>query len=64
MDGVLTHLRDLAAHFFSRSQVQLDRFAGAALKDAEHGHVRLQRDFLLGEQTGTGQRCNDDYEKR
>src|SRR5438093_1786101 len=44
MDGVPAHLRDFAAHFFSRSQVQLDRFAGVALKDAEYGHISLERD--------------------
>ena len=63
MDGSFAHLRDFAAHFFSRSQVQLDSFADAALKDAEHGDIRLRRGFLLSEQTGTGQRCNDDYKR-
>jgi len=36
--------------------VQLDRFADVALKDASTLTLGLQRGFLLGEQTGTGQR--------
>ena len=49
MDDVVCHLRDLACDFLSRSQVQLDRFACGALKDAEHGRIRLQGGFFLGE---------------
>jgi hypothetical protein len=63
MDDVVSDFCDLASHFFSRSQVQLDSFAGAALQYAEDGRVRLQAGFLLGEQTGTSDRCNN-YEKK
>jgi hypothetical protein len=64
VDDVVVHLRDFAAHFLSRSQMQLDSFAGAALEDTEDGRIRLQDGFFLGEQTGTADRCNDDSEKK
>src|SRR5438093_13760236 len=54
MDGVLADLRDFAAHFFSSSQVQLDRLADGALKDAACGHSRFERGFLLWVHRGTG----------
>src|SRR4029453_12469512 len=46
-DDVVVHLRDFAAHFLSRSQMQLDSFAGAALEDTGGGRIRLQTDFNL-----------------
>ena len=49
MDDVVRYLRDLAAHFLSRSQVQLDTFAGAALKKSNDSRVRLQTGFVLRE---------------
>ena len=49
MNDVVRYLRDLAAHFLSRSQVQLDTFAGAALKKSNDGRVRLQTGFVLRE---------------
>ncbi len=64
MDDVVSDFCDLASHFFSRSQMQLDSFAGAALKDAEDGGIRLQDGFFLGEQTGTADRRNHDSEKK
>ena len=42
VDDTVSHLGDFAAHFFSRSQVQLDRFAHAALKDPSDACVSLQ----------------------
>ena len=44
--------------------MQLDSFAGAALKNAEHSRIRLQAGFFLGEQTRTGERCNDGSKKK
>jgi 20S proteasome alpha/beta subunit len=63
MDDIVSHLRDFASHFFSRSQVQLDRFACVALKDAGYGRSRLQSSFFLGGQTGTGDCCNNHCNK-
>ena len=62
MDDVVRYLRDLAAHFLSRSQVQLDTFAGAALKKSNDGRVRLQTGFVLRERAGTDYR-RQDYHK-
>ena len=42
MNDVVRYLRDLAAHFFSGSQVQFDTFAGAALKKANDRRVWLE----------------------
>ena len=42
MNDVVCHLRDLAAHFLSQSQMQLDTFAGAALKKADDPRVRFK----------------------
>jgi hypothetical protein len=42
VDNVVGNLRDFASELFSRSQVQLDSFAGTALKDAQHARIRLQ----------------------
>jgi hypothetical protein len=52
MNNVVRYLRDLAAHFFSRSQVQLDTFTGAALKKASDRRVGLQTGFILRKRTG------------
>jgi hypothetical protein len=49
MDDLVGNLRNLATDFFSRTQMQLDSFAGAALEDAEDGRIGLQTDFVLGE---------------
>jgi hypothetical protein len=49
MNDVVCHLRDLAAHFLSRSQMQLDTFAGAALKKADDSRVRLRAGLILRE---------------
>ena len=59
MDDIVGDLLDLAADFFSRIQVQLDSFAGAALENAEERRIRLQTGFILSEQTGTGERPNE-----
>jgi hypothetical protein len=64
VDDVVSDFCDLASHFFSRSQMQLDHFAGTALENAEDGCIRLQRSFFLGEQTGTGERRNHNSEKK
>src|SRR5437868_10209782 len=45
VDDVVSNSCHLAAHFFSRSQVQLDTFAGAARKNTENSCVRLQVSF-------------------
>ena len=45
MNDVVRYLRDLAAHFLSRSQVQLDTFTGVALKKASDRRVGLQSWF-------------------
>jgi len=41
MDDAVGHLRDFASHFFSRSQMQLNRFARTPLKDASNRRVSL-----------------------
>jgi hypothetical protein len=64
MDDVFSDSCHFAAHFFSGSQMQLDSFAGAALKEAEDGGVWLQGSFFLSEQTGTGNRRNDDSDNK
>ncbi len=63
MKGVVCHLRDLAAHFLSQSQMQLDTFAGAALKKADDPRVRLQAGLILRERAGTDY-CGNDYRKK
>jgi hypothetical protein len=64
VDDIISHLGDFASHFFSRSQMQLDRFARAALKDARHGRVRLQSGFVLRQRAGEGCRGEDDSNKK
>ena len=59
MNDVVRYLRDLAAHFLSGSQVQLDTFASAALKKADDRRVRLQAGFILRERAGTDYGGND-----
>ena len=63
MKDVVCHLRDLAAHFLSQSQMQLDTFAGAALKKADDPRVRLQAGLILRERAGTDY-CGNDYRKK
>ena len=63
MDDVLSDSCHFAAHFFSGSQMQLDSFAGAALKQTEDGGVWLEGGFFLSKQVGTRNCRNDDYEK-
>jgi hypothetical protein len=63
MNDVGGDLREFASHFLSGSQVQLDRFARAALKNADDDRIRLQSSFLLGGQTGTGDCCNNYCQK-
>ena len=64
MNDVVRYLRDLAAHFLSRSQVQLDTFAGAALKKANDRRVGLQAGFILRERAGTDYGGNDYCNKK
>ena len=64
MNDVVRYLRDLAAHFFSGSQVQLDTFAGAALKKADDSRVRLQGGLVLRERAGTRYGGNDYCDKK
>jgi len=45
MNDVVRRLCNFASHFLYRSQVQLDRFARAALKDASDAGIRLQGRF-------------------
>ena len=61
VDDTVSHLSDFAAQFFSRSQVQLGRFARAALKDASNACISLQAGFVLSERAGTGHGGNDNY---
>ena len=63
MNDVVRYLRDLAAHFLSGSQVQLDTFAGAALKKADDRRVRFQAGPILRERAGTDY-CGNDYRKK
>ena len=63
MNDVVRYLCDFAAHFLSRSQVELHNFPSVALKKTDDRSVRLQGGFILGEQTGTGERCNEEREK-
>ena len=64
MNDVVRYLCDLAAHFLSRSQVQLDTFAGAPLKKADDRRVRLQAGFILCERADTDYGRNDYSNKK
>jgi len=64
MNDVVRYLCDLAAHFLSRSQVQLDTFTGAALKKASDRRVGLQTGFILRERAGTDYGGNDYSNKK
>jgi len=44
--------------------MQLDSFAGPALKETEDGGVWSQAGFFLSEQIGTGNRRNDDSDNK
>jgi len=44
--------------------VELHNFPSVALKKTDDRSVRLQGGFILGEQTGTGERCNEEREKK
>ena len=61
VDDTVSHLGDFAAHFFSRSQVQLDRLAGAALKDTSDACISLQASFVPSERAAAGRGGNDHY---
>ena len=64
MDDAIGHLRDFASHFFSRSQMQLDRFARVALEDASDTRIGLQGGLVLSDRTGADSRGNDHYKKK
>src|SRR6478609_1500134 len=64
MNDVVRYLRDLTAHFLSRSQVQLDTFADAALKKSGDRSVRLQTGFVLRERAGTDYRAQDYHKNK
>jgi len=63
MNDVVCHLRDVAARFLSRSQLQLDTLTGAALKKADDRRVRFQAGPILRERAGTDY-CGNDYRKK
>src|SRR5438094_2133331 len=63
IDDIVGNLADSPSDFFSRSQVQLDSFARAGLKDAEYSRIRLDSGFFLRGQVGTSHRGNNDSEK-
>ena len=63
IDDIVGDLADSPADFFSRSEVQLDSFARAALKDAEYRRIRLYDGFFLRRQVGTNDRRNNDSEQ-
>ena len=64
MNDVVSYLGDLAAHFLSGSQVQLDTFTGAALKKASDRRIRLQAGFILRERADTDYSRNDYSNKK
>ena len=64
IDDVVGYLADFPSDLFSRSQVQLDSFAGVALKDAEYTRIRLEGGFFLRQQAGTSDRRNNDSENK
>jgi hypothetical protein len=64
IDDVVGYLANFPSDFFSRSQVQLDSFARAALKDAEYRCIRLEGCSFLREQAGTSDCRNNDSEKK
>ena len=64
VDDTVSYLGDFAAHFFSRSQVQLDRLARVALKDAGDACISLQAGFVLSERAGAGRGGNDHYNNK
>lgn len=64
VDDTVSHLGDSADHFFSRSQVQLDRLARAALKDASDACISLQAGFVLSERAGADRGGNDHYNNK
>ena len=59
MDDAVGHLRDFASHFFSRSQVQLNRFTRVALKDAGNQRRFRERE-VLGRLAERQARCRRD----
>jgi hypothetical protein len=64
IDNIICDLADSPSDFFSRSEVQLDSFARAALKDADYSRIRLDGGFFLRGQAGTSDRRHDDSEKK
>jgi len=64
MDDAVGHLGDFASHFFPRSQVQLNRFARVALKDAGDARIRLQASLILRKRAGADYQGNDHYKKK
>jgi len=63
-DDVVGYLADSSSYLFSRSQVQLDSFTRVALKETEYSRIRLERGSFLRQQAGTGDRRNNDSEKK
>jgi len=53
IDDIVGNLADSPSDFFSRSEVQLDSFARAGLKDAEYSRIRQNGGFFLRRQGGT-----------
>ena len=64
MNDVVRYLRDLAAHFLSGFQVQLDTFAGTALKKTDDRRVGLQAGFILRKRAGTDYGGNYDCKNK
>jgi hypothetical protein len=63
INDIVRNLSNFASDLFSRSQVQFDSFAGAALKDTDYSCIRLDGGFFLGEQAGASNRRNNDSKK-
>jgi hypothetical protein len=64
MNDVIRYLRNFAAHFLSRSQVELYTFSSAALEKTDDRGIRLQGGFILSEHAATCARRHNSYEKK
>lgn len=64
MNDVVCYLRNFAAHFLSRSQVELYTFSSAALEKTDDRDISLESGLILSEHAATCAPRYNSYEKK
>ena len=64
INDVVGYLANFSSDLFAGSQVLLDSFSRAALKDAEYDRIRLEGGSFLREQAGASDCRNNNSEEK